>query len=155
MWQNENQSTISLKSKQHSIWGTLLVLLLLLKSSCSQKILKKCYFQMGGGNVCVVSDQLHLLPTQKHQLGFISAEGWLCFSQHKCLCILFMIFFLQVSLHPVVKEGTCKRFQCHLQTGFCILTFPQIKKMQLSSYHLIQMLFNPPLPSFCVLKLCL
>lgn len=66
---------------------------------------------MGGGNVCVVSDQLHLLPTQKHQLGFnfISAEGWLYFSQHKCFCILFIIFFHQVSLYPVVSV-TCKLY---------------------------------------------
>jgi len=29
--------------------------------------------------VCGMFDQLHLLPTQKHQLGFdfISAEGWI------------------------------------------------------------------------------
>jgi len=33
----------------------------------------------GGGKVCGMFDQLHLLPTQKHQLGFdfISAEGWI------------------------------------------------------------------------------
>lgn len=60
---------------------------------------------------------------------------------------VFYFFFLhQISLYPIINEETSKYFQCHLQTGFCILTFPQIKEIQFSLYHLIWMLFNPPLP---------
>lgn len=38
-------------------------------------------FSDEGGGVCGMSDQLHLLPTQNHWLGFdfISAEGWVLF----------------------------------------------------------------------------
>lgn len=113
----------------------MMLVLLLLKCSCSQKMLQKCDFQMERGKACGMSDQLHLLSTWKHQLSFdfTSSEGCILFSQPKLL-------------YPRVNEGTSKSFQCHLQTGFCILTFPEIKKIQLALYHLIWMLFNPPFP---------
>lgn len=55
--------------------------------------LEAVLFSDGGGQVCGTSDQLHLLLTQKHQLGFdfTSAEGWVLFPQH---------FVFQVFLAP-------------------------------------------------------
>lgn len=105
-----------------------------------------------GGEVCDMYDQLYLLfPQKKHQKGFWHRLCWglhvVSPAQMTGLHCFYHYLSLAPGLHvPNNKLRTSKCFQCHLQTGFHILTSPRIKKIQLSLYHLIWMRFNPPFP---------
>lgn len=109
--------------------------------------LEAVLFSAGGGEVCGTSDQLHFPLTQKRQLGFdfISWRSACCFPSTNDS--VFQIFLAPgLPVHNNKWRDLQSVFSVTCKQVFCILTFLEMKKAQLASYHLIWLLFNPPFP---------
>lgn len=109
------------------------------------------FLDVGGKCVTCMTSCICFSLKKKHQKGFWHHLCWglhvVSPAQMTGLHFFYHYLSLAPGLHvPNNKLRTSKCFQCHLQTGFHILTSPQIKKIQLSLYHLIWMRFNPPFP---------
>lgn len=142
MWQNEKQSTISLKSKQHSTgqlsWG------------CCWNLHAPRKFER---SVRTGRSVWHIWPVAFASDSEISAGFWfyLCWGllivSPVQMILYFKHFLHQVSLYPTINGGTSKVFSVSpANRFFCILIFLEMKKAQLALYQLIWLLFNPPFP---------
>lgn len=140
----KSSQQFSLKSKQHSTgqlcWGCCWNLHAPRKSGSS------VIFSWRGRSVW------HIWPVALSSDSETPAGFWLylfevcmLFPQYKWLCIS-DISCTRSLVHNNKWRDLQSVFSVTCKQVFCILTFLEMKKAQLASYHLIWLLFNPPFP---------